>query len=80
MLMGLQLIVKAERKKIEKSLGSLTSECEIFPVTEGLFGISIPERILSSVGEDIVLQKLEQLNRFDLWQGTWQESKRRWFW
>lgn len=69
MLMGLQLIVKAERKKIEKSLGSLTSECEIFPVAEDLFGISIPERILSSVGEDVVLQKLEQLKRFDLWQG-----------
>lgn len=32
MLMGLQLIVKAERKKIEKSLESLISECEIFPV------------------------------------------------
>lgn len=75
MLMGLQLIVKAERKKIEKSLGSLTSECEIFPVAEDLFGISIPERILSSVGEDVVLQKLEQLKRFDLWQGAWQEPK-----
>ncbi|MBU9849860.1 hypothetical protein J1788_07295 [Rahnella aceris] len=78
--MGLQLIVKAERKKIEKSLGSLTSECEIFPVAEDLFGISIPERILSSVGEDVVLQKLEQLKRFDLCQGAWQEPKRRWLW
>lgn len=80
MLMGLQLIVKAERKKIEKSLESLTSECEIFPVAESLFGISIPERILSSVGEDVVLQKLEQFKRFDLWQGAWQEPKRRWLW
>lgn len=41
--MGLQLIIKAERHKIEKALGSLTSECEIFPVAEGLFGISISE-------------------------------------
>ncbi len=32
--MGLQLIVKADLKKIEKTLGSLTSECEIFPVAE----------------------------------------------
>lgn len=78
--MGLQLIVKADLKKIEKTLGSLTSECEIFPVAEGLFGISIPQRTLSSVGEDVVRHKLEQLKRFDLWEGSWQKSKRRWLW
>lgn len=78
--MGLQLIVKADLKKIEKTLGSLTSGCEIFPVAKGLFGISIPKRTLSSVGEDIVLHKLEQLKRFDLWEGSWQKSKRRWLW
>lgn len=78
--MGLQLIVKAERNKIEKALGSLTSECEIFPVAEGLFGISISERSLSSAGEAAVLQKLEPLTRFDLWQGAWQEPRRCWLW
>jgi len=78
--MGLQLIVKADVKKIEKSLGSLTSGCEIFAIAEGLFGISIPEGTLSSAGEDVVLHKLEQLKRFDLWQGAWQEPKRRWLW
>lgn len=76
--MGLQLIIKAERKKIEKALGSLTSECEIFPVAEGLFGVSISDRILSSAGEAVVQKKLEPLTRFDLWQGAWQESRRRW--
>lgn len=78
--MGRQLIVKADLKKIEKTLGSLTSECETFPVSEGLFGISIPKRTLSSVGEDVVLHKFEQLKRFDLWEGSWQKSKRRWLW
>ena len=43
--MGLQLIIKAERNKIEKALGSLTPECEIFPVAEGLFGISISDEV-----------------------------------
>ncbi|EKY3243041.1 MULTISPECIES: hypothetical protein [Enterobacteriaceae] len=76
--MGLQLIIKAERNKIEKALGSLTSECEIFPVAEGLFGVSISDRILSSAGEAVVQKKLEPLTRFDLWQGAWQESRRRW--
>lgn len=78
--MGLQLIIKAERNKIEKALGSLTTECEIFPVAEGLFGISIPERSLSSAGESAILKKLEPLTRFDLWQGAWQEPRRRWLW
>ncbi|EQA3417225.1 hypothetical protein ACX1JO_000738 [Cronobacter dublinensis] len=76
--MGLQLIIKAERNKIEKALGSLTSECEIFPVAEGLVGVSISDRILSSAGEAVVQKKLEPLTRFDLWQGAWQESRRRW--
>jgi len=78
--MGLQLIVKADIKKIEKALGSLTSECEILVVAEGLFGLLIPEKSLSSMGEDVVLNKLEQLKRFDLWQGAWQELMRRWLW
>lgn len=78
--MGLQLIIKAERSKIEKALGSLTSECEIFPVADGLFGISISDRSLLSVGEAAILKKLEPLTRFDLWQGAWQEPRRRWLW
>lgn len=78
--MSIQLIIKAEREKIEKALGSLTSECEIFPVAEGLFGISISERSLSSAGEAAILKKIELLTRFDLWQGAWQEPKRRWLW
>lgn len=53
--MGFQLIVKADRKKIDKALGPLISEREVFPVVENLFGISIPARILSSVSEEIVL-------------------------
>ncbi|PWW11717.1 hypothetical protein [Mangrovibacter plantisponsor] len=78
--MGLQLIVKAGRKKIEKVLGSLTPECEIFPIAGGHFGISIPEQSLLLVGEDVVLRKLRQLTRFDLWQGSWHESEQRWLW
>lgn len=71
--MGLQLIIKAERNKIETALRALTSEFEIFPVAEGLFGISISERCLSSAGEAADLKKLESLTHLDLWQGAWQE-------
>ena len=78
--MGLQLIVKADYQKIEKELGDLISECEVFPVAEGLFGLAISEHTLSSQGEDAVLSKLERLKRFDLWQGSWQPGRRRWLW
>ncbi|MDA3131221.1 hypothetical protein EGT71_20715 [Atlantibacter subterranea] len=78
--MGLQLIVKADRKRIEKALGPLMSNYEVFPVAEGLFGISIPEQSISSVGEDVILLTLEQLEYFDLWQGAWKKPRRRWFW
>lgn len=77
--MGRQFIVKAELKKIEKALGPLASECEIFPVAEGLFGISIPTKSIDSVGEDTVLRMLQQLDHFDLWQGAWHKTRRRWF-
>lgn len=41
--MGLQLIVKADYQKIEKELGDLISECEVFPVAEGLrFEYGVP--------------------------------------
>lgn len=53
--MGLQLIVKADYQKIEKELGDLISECEVFPVAVGLFGLAISEHTLSSQGEDAVL-------------------------
>lgn len=76
--MGLQLIVRADYKKIEKVLGELMSEREVFPVVEGLLGLSISEHTLSSQGEDAVLSKLERLKRFDLWQGSWQSARRRW--
>lgn len=77
--MGLQLIVKADRNKIEKALGPLMSECEVFLVSPGIFGISIPEKSISVIGEKVVLHRLEQLERFDLWQGSWLK-KRGWFW
>ncbi|CAM7731461.1 TPA: hypothetical protein ACQ29W_005110 [Klebsiella pneumoniae] len=76
--MGLQLIVKADYKKIEKVLGDLMSECEVFPVAEDLLGLSISEHTLSSQGEDAIRRKLERLKRFDLWQGSWQSARRRW--
>lgn len=76
--MGLQLIVKADYKKIEKVLWDLMSECEVFPVAEDLLGLSISEHTLSSQGEDAIRRKLERLKRFDLWQGSWQSARRRW--
>lgn len=71
--MGIQLIVKAERNIIENVLGDLYSDCEVFPISSGIFGLSIPVSIIDKVGEDEVFHKLEKMERFWLWLGQWQK-------
>ncbi|MCS3433512.1 hypothetical protein M2387_004095 [Klebsiella sp. BIGb0407] len=71
--MGIQVIVKAERPKIENALGSLHSDSEIFPVSSGVFGLSIPTNIINTVGEDEIFRRLAPLERYWLWLGQWQK-------
>jgi len=71
--MGIQLIVKADRNLIENALGDLYSDCEIFPISSGIFGLSIPVSIIAKVGEDKIFEKLEKMERFSLWLGQWQK-------
>ncbi|MCS3433516.1 hypothetical protein [Klebsiella sp. BIGb0407] len=62
--MGIQIIVKADQHNIEHALGSLYSESEVFPVSRGVFGLSIPTKIIDKVGEDEIFRRLEQLERY----------------
>ncbi len=57
--MGLQIVVSAQTTKdVEIALGAILAESELFPITDGQFGISIPTKILDSIGEEFVLRKL----------------------
>jgi hypothetical protein len=71
--MGIQMLVKADRNQIENALGDIYSNSEIFPVSADVFGLSIPTRVIDSVGEDEVFRRLEQMERFWLWLGQWQK-------
>jgi len=71
--MGIQVIIKADQHKIESALGSLYSESEVFPVSSGIFGLSIPTSIIDQVGEDEIFRRLEPLERYWLWLGHWQK-------
>jgi hypothetical protein len=82
-VMGIQLIAKvADEKAIESLLGAnLAAKCEVFPVANDCFGVSIPTKVVDEVGESTVMGKLALLEHFDLWAGCWCKPKSKWkFW
>jgi len=40
-----------------------------------MFGLSIPGRVVSAVGEQIILGWMATLEYFDLHEGVWQQPK-----
>ncbi|MCE9548687.1 MAG: hypothetical protein K8T25_24685 [Planctomycetia bacterium] len=75
--MGFQVVVKADSQSaVETLLGDLASQCEIFPVEEGLIGVSIPTKILDAYGEGTINEKLKVRPFFDLWAGKWEHPIR----
>ena len=74
--MGLQIILKAKDPlNVEKVLGEITSQSEVFQVNDGLFGVSIPTKVVDSIGEQILTRKLNTIEHFDLWEGVWKKPK-----
>ena len=77
--MGIQVVVKATSENdIELALGDIAAQCDIFYIEAGLFGLSIPTKIVDSVGEQATETKLATLEYFDLWTGTWRKQKTKW--
>jgi hypothetical protein len=70
--MGIQVVVKAgSSKSIEGVLGEIAAHSEVFPISDGHFGVSVPTKAVSSFGEQAVLRKLAMLEHFNLWSGAW---------
>ncbi|PXX33719.1 hypothetical protein [Undibacterium pigrum] len=70
--MGIQIIVKATSvSEIERALGEIASECEIFPIDAESWGVSIPGKLINVIGEDGIRASLSKLVHFDLWAGVW---------
>jgi hypothetical protein len=70
--MGLQLIVQAEREApIRKLLGDAGDLAEIFQIEGELWGVSVPTRVVDTLGESTLRRQLSSLNVFDLYEGQW---------
>ena len=70
--MGLQVVVKAESvRDIEVALGDFLAESELFRIADGQFGLSIPTKVVDSLGEQLVFGKLANVEYYELWSGKW---------
>lgn len=70
--MSLQLITRGiTLSDVERRLGLLRGGAEIFPIGGEHVGISIPTRLLDTVGEERVTDALRHLTVYDLYSGVW---------
>jgi len=77
--MGIQVVAEASTiAEVEKALGKIASECEVFAAGGGRFGVSVPTRLVDAVGEGAVRKALSRLRHFDLWEGKWNEPTKGW--
>jgi hypothetical protein len=52
-----------------------TSAIETFPVPDGMLGVTIPTKIVDSVGQQKITPALSQIEHFDLWAAQWNIPK-----
>lgn len=70
--MSLQLIARgASLSDVERSLDLLDGKAEVFSIDREHVGISIPTRLLDTVGEAKVREALRHLTVYDLYSGVW---------
>lgn len=75
--MALQLIVVNQpAEAVERQLGDLAIQCEIFPMSVRHVGVSVPKKVLESMGgEGPVRAKFSGMNYYDLFKGQWVVKK-----
>ena len=70
--MSKQFVIRAAgAESVKIALGDIASQCDVFPMLDGHFGISIPTKVVDSTGEKRLSDRIESLKRFDLWAGNW---------
>jgi hypothetical protein len=70
--MSLQFIAhKVSVSDIEKRLASLDCEAEVFPIHSDHVGISVPTRLVESVGEHKIRAAMRNIRIYDLYSGAW---------
>ncbi|RKF46167.1 hypothetical protein [Paraburkholderia fungorum] len=74
--MGIQVVVVARSlAEVAEKLRSAAPFAEIFPLQGGVFGISIPFKVVGDLGEQVVLGYISAFEHFDLWAGEWKPPK-----
>ncbi|WP_041522120.1 hypothetical protein [Gilvimarinus agarilyticus] len=77
--MGIQAVVKTENpKRVESVFDEFFGEIEFFPLENGFFGLSIPTKVVNTLGERAVFGKLATLDHYELWSGSWRKPKSKW--
>lgn len=70
--MGIQIVVAAKsHAEVVNALGNAAAFAEIFPLSEGNFGVSIPSKVGDDFGEQMLLDRISIFRYFDLWAGEW---------
>lgn len=73
--MGIQFLIKSNSESdIRSVIGDIADFCEIFPIEVGMYGLSIPTKILNSHDEKLIQEKIYSFECFDLWAGTWNKK------
>jgi hypothetical protein len=73
--MALQIIVQAEiQSEIAEAMGPMASSLEVFQVSDLLWGVSVPSKVIESVGENQVRMALSKFNVYDLYGGEWKNA------
>lgn len=70
--MALQFIVQSsDNAAVSATLGSLLNLIEVFSISGALWGISVPTKVVDSVGESRIRKLLSSFNVYDLYSGEW---------
>ncbi len=74
--MGMQIVVRATRPEpIYAALGPIAPDVEVFSITHGTFGLSVPTWVIESIGEQTILNRMAAFEYFDLWAGVWRRPE-----
>ncbi|QDE40903.1 hypothetical protein FIV34_17640 [Luteibacter pinisoli] len=68
--MGMQILIEdTNAALVAQALSDAGISSEVFPVSDGRVGVSIPTAVIDSVGEDLVSKVLSIFTYVDLWSG-----------
>lgn len=73
--MALQFIIEVQDSpEVSVALGTVAESVELFPLANGLSGISVPTKVVDAIGEDQIRKHLSRFKMYDLYDGEWHNA------